>query len=77
MYTISIAMNWPIFQDSNRYVANCDVGGSQCTIVRYIDDLKISHKRKTVVEDILKELENKLKVKLEATYGDTNGYLGM
>jgi len=45
--------------------------------VRYIDDLKISHKRKTVVEDILKELENKLKVKLEATYGDTNGYLGM
>jgi len=24
------------------YVANCDVGGSQCTIVWYIDDIQIS-----------------------------------
>ena len=42
----------------------------------YVDDVNISHKRKTVVLDILKQLENKLKVKLEATYGDTNDYLG-
>ena len=39
----------------DRCVANCDVGGSQCTIVWYVDDVKISHKRKTVVGDILKK----------------------
>ena len=42
----------------------------------YVNDVKIFHKRKTAVEGIQKT-RNKLKVRLEASYGGTNDYLGM
>ena len=35
-------------------VANADINGSQCTIVWYVDDNKISHKDPKVVDDIIK-----------------------
>ena len=44
----------------NACVANKVIEGSQCTIVWYVDDLKISHKSKRVVHDVLKILEKKI-----------------
>ena len=43
-------------------VANKIVNGKQCTVVWHVDDLKISHVEKSVVEDVVKNLE--------ATYGE-------
>ena len=51
--------------DINPYdtcVANKIVNGKQCTVVWHVDDLKISHVEKSVVEDVVKNLE--------ATYGE-------
>jgi len=38
----------------NKCVANKIIAGKQCTILWHVDDLKISHVDKAVVEDILK-----------------------
>ena len=43
----------------DRCVANKVINGHQCTIIWYIDDLKISHKNQSVVMDIVKQLESK------------------
>ena len=43
-------------------VATKIVNGKQCTVVWHVDDLKISHVEKSVVEDVVKNLE--------ATYGE-------
>jgi len=34
-------------------VANKQINGKQCTIIRHVDDLKISHVRENVIEDII------------------------
>ena len=39
-------------------VANKIIYGRQCTIVFHVDDLEISHKKKSVVDDMLKFLKN-------------------
>ena len=41
-------------------VANKIVNGSQCTVVFYVDDNKISHVDPEVVKDVLCELKNTL-----------------
>jgi len=40
-------------------VANKVIEGKQCTILWHVDDLKISHLSKHIVEDILRKLTNK------------------
>ena len=40
-------------------VANKMVDGNQCTIIWHVDDLKISHKNRTVVENMIKQIEKK------------------
>ena len=39
-------------------VANKMIDGSQCTITWHIDDLKISHKKKTVVDAVIQQIKD-------------------
>ena len=48
-----------MINDYDRCVANKIINGKQCTIIWHVDDLKISHKDKAVVHDILKKLNDK------------------
>lgn len=60
----------------NKCVANKTIDGAQCTVVWYIDDIKVSHVNKSVVENIMKDLENHFG-ELDVTYGNNQEYLGM
>ena len=57
-------------------VANCDIEGSQCTIVWYVDDNKISHAEEEVITNHIQILE-KYFGKFTITRGKTHSYLGM
>ena len=43
-------------KEHDQFVANKIIKGKQCTIIWHVDDLKISHVDKRVVEDVLKQL---------------------
>ena len=60
----------------DKCIANKIINGSQCTIVWYVDDAKISHIDESVIKNIVKCLENKFG-KLNPTYGNKQEYLGM
>ena len=60
----------------NPCVANAQIKGSQCTIVWYVDDNKISHKDQTVVNDIIQCIEAKFGP-MAKTQGDDHEFLGM
>ena len=60
----------------NPCVANSQIKGSQCTIVWYVDDNKISHKEQTVVNDIIQRIETKFGP-MTKTQGDDHEFLGM
>jgi hypothetical protein len=57
-------------------VANKTINGKQCTICWYVDDLKISHIDKAVVEDIIVTIEQSFG-KMTVTHGRTHSYVGM
>ena len=57
-------------------VANANIKGSQCTIVWYVDDNKISHKDSTVVTDLVQCIEAKFG-HMTKTQGDEHEFLGM
>ena len=57
-------------------VGNCNIDGSQCTICWYVDDNKISHMKRKVVEDVISKIEDKFGV-MSKTYGDEHEFLGM
>jgi len=59
--------------------ANKNIKGKQCTIIWYIDNLKISHVSKEIVEEILKKLNNKFAKEspLMTCRGKVLEYLGM
>ena len=57
-------------------VANAQIKGSQCTIVWYVDDNKISHKDPAVVNDIVDHIETKFGT-MTKTQGDDHEFLGM
>ena len=57
-------------------VANADIEGSQCTICWYVDDNKISHKKSTVVDDVIAKIESKFG-KMSQTRGKEHDFLGM
>ena len=60
----------------DRCVANKKINGKQCTIVWYVDDVKISHVDRKVNLQIIKEVEKHFGP-LEPTIGSTHTYLGM
>ena len=57
-------------------VANANIKGSQCTIVWYVDDNKISHKDREVVNDLVQCIEAKFG-HMAKTQGDEHEFLGM
>ena len=60
----------------NKYVANKMIEGSQCTIMWYVDDAKVSHKSKKVVQLVISQMEKHFGP-LHPTYGHNQQYLGM
>ena len=60
-------------------VANKTINGKQCTILWHVDDLKISHVDKTVVDDIIGQLNERYgkESPLTVTRGRVHDYLGM
>ena len=50
-------------------VANCEIGGKQCTIGWYVDDTKISHVDPAVVTEVIDKLESKFG-KMSVVRGD-------
>ena len=57
-------------------VANKEVDGSQVTVLWYVDDLKLSHASKTVVNEVIKQLEGFFG-HLTVTEGNEHTYVGM
>ena len=57
-------------------VANAMINGSQCTIVWFVDDNKISHKDPAVVRDVIHRIEAKFGT-MTKTEGDEHEFLGM
>ena len=57
-------------------VANAQIKGSQCTIIWYVDDNKISHKDQAVVNDIVHQIEERFGT-MTKTQGDEHEFLGM
>jgi hypothetical protein len=56
------------------------VDGNQITIQFHVDDLKISHMKQSVIDDVLDDLNKKFgtsKKPLAATTGDIHDYLGI
>jgi hypothetical protein len=63
----------------NNCVANKMIDGTQCTILWHVDDLKISHVKQKVLEDLI-DMLNACYGELEpltVTRGDIHDYLGM
>ena len=60
----------------DRCVANKIINGKTCTIVWYVDDVKVSHEDKIVVKQVIAEIEKPFG-KMEVTYGNEQDYLGM
>lgn len=58
-------------------VSNRMIKGKQCTIVWYVDDLKISHMRRDVILKILDAIQSKFDGELTITTGKEHTYLGM
>jgi hypothetical protein len=64
----------------DKCVANKEINGKQCTILWHVDDLKISHVEKQVVEEMIKKLSDEFgseDAPLKANIGKTHDYLGM
>ena len=57
-------------------VANAMIKGSQCTIVWYVDNNKISHKDPMVVHNLVRCIETKFGT-MTKTQGDEHEFLGM
>ena len=57
-------------------VANANIKGSQCTIVWYVGDNKVSHKDQAVVNDMIQRIEAKFG-HMSKPQGDEHEYLGM
>ena len=60
-------------------VANKQINGQQCTLVWHVDDMKISHADRKIVDDIIKMLEQEFgkEAPLTIRRGKLHDYLGM
>ena len=65
--------------DYDKCVANKSINGRQCTIIWHVDDLKISHVEKRVVDHIIDKLNRKFGEysPLSTSSGKKLEYLGM
>ena len=61
----------------DRCVANAIIDGTQCTIVWYVDDCKLSHLKREVLEKIMTDLQKMYGTFGSISYGDEHEYLGM
>ena len=57
-------------------VANADIDGDQCTIVWYVDDNKVSHRKPQVVSNVIAKIETFFG-KMTVTRGLEHDFLGM
>ena len=76
LYTTTLQGMGFILNPHDLCVANSEIEGSQCTICWYVDDNKISHKSKKVIESVITKIEQKFG-KMTKTYGDDQEFLGM
>ena len=58
-------------------VANKMINGKQCTIMWYVDDLKVSHMSRKAVVEILRAIKARFHGDLTITLGKEHTYLGM
>ena len=58
-------------------VANKTIEGAQCTVVWHVDDLKISHRDESVVDEVIEELSAVYDGKCKVHRGGVHDYLGM
>jgi len=58
------------------YVTNKMIKGKQCIIVWYVDDLKISHIRRTVVDNVIRIIEEHYG-KMPVIRGKKHTYIGI
>jgi hypothetical protein len=65
--------------DYDECTFNSMIDGKQCTIQFHVDDLKISHVKQSVLDDVIDKLNNEFGTikKLAASYGKVHEYLGM
>jgi hypothetical protein len=65
--------------DYDECTFNSMINGKQCTIQFHVDDLKMSHVKQSVLDDVIDKLNDEFGVtkKLAASYGDIHEYLGM
>jgi len=63
----------------DQYMANKTLNGRQCTIIWHVDDLKIPHVEKDLVEGIISNLNNKFgkESHLTTTCSKVLEYLGL
>ena len=63
----------------NSCVVNKIINGKQCTIIWHVDDLKLSHIKQSVLEDIANKLNSKYGqvMPLVIHCGKVHNYLGM
>ena len=60
----------------DKCVANKFINGKQCTIVWYVDDVKVSHVQKEVVDGVIKDIEQFFGP-MKVCRDRTQDYLGM
>jgi hypothetical protein len=65
-----------VANEYDQCVLNKMINGYQCTVVLYVDDLKISCVSKEAVEEVVKHLE-KTYTKININRGEVHTYLGM
>jgi len=60
-------------------IANKTINGKQCTIISHVDDLKISHVDRNIVEDFINKLNERFRQEspLVTSHGKVLEYLGM
>jgi len=65
--------------DYDKCVANKTINGKQCTIIWHVDNLKISHMKKRVVNHVIDKLNKRFGEysPLSTTTGKKLDYLGM
>jgi hypothetical protein len=76
LYSSTLKSMGFILNPYDRCVANKNINGAQCTIGWYVDDNKISHKDKTVVEELLEKI-SEVFGKLTIQRGPVYDFLGM
>jgi hypothetical protein len=63
----------------NKCIANITINGQQCNIIWLVDNLKILHAPRKVIEDIIAQLDNKFgkEIPLTTACGKVLEYLSM